>query len=81
MEVSGTKKYYPELDIVKGIAILLVILGHSFCTFPFDLMHSCRQYLARSCGHFRCRCFSLHRASCFHVKQVLACLYARKCSA
>lgn len=37
MEVSGTKKYYPELDIVKGIAILLVILGHSFCSFPFDL--------------------------------------------
>lgn len=34
---AEAKKYYPELDIVKGIAILLVILGHSFCTFPFDL--------------------------------------------
>lgn len=35
--IAENKKYYPELDIVKGIAILLVILGHSFCTFPFDL--------------------------------------------
>ncbi len=32
-----TKYYYPELDIVKGIAILLVILGHSFCTYPIDI--------------------------------------------
>lgn len=31
------KQYYPSIDIIKGVAILLVILGHSFCTFPFDL--------------------------------------------
>ena len=31
------KQYYPEIDAVKGIAILLVILGHSFCTFPINL--------------------------------------------
>lgn len=29
--------YYKEVDIAKGAAILLVILGHSFCTYPFDL--------------------------------------------
>jgi fucose 4-O-acetylase-like acetyltransferase len=34
---SVTKHYYPELDVVKGIAILLVILGHSFCSFPFNI--------------------------------------------
>lgn len=34
---SVAKYYYPELDIVKGIAILLVILGHSFCTYPIDI--------------------------------------------
>lgn len=31
------KQYYPSIDIIKGVTILLVILGHSFCTFPFDL--------------------------------------------
>lgn len=29
--------YFEEVDIAKGVAILLVILGHSFCTYPFDL--------------------------------------------
>lgn len=32
-----TKNYFPEIDIVKGFAILLVILGHSFCTSPINL--------------------------------------------
>ncbi|MBQ8225892.1 MAG: acyltransferase family protein [Bacteroidaceae bacterium] len=31
------KTYYQEIDIVKGIAILLVILGHSFCSHPLNL--------------------------------------------
>ena len=34
------KKYFPEVDAVKGIAILLVILGHSFCVYPIDLTAS-----------------------------------------
>lgn len=29
--------YFPEIDIVKGVAILLVILGHSFCSHPINL--------------------------------------------
>lgn len=32
-----TKQYYPEIDVIKGIAILLVILGHSFCSFPMNV--------------------------------------------
>lgn len=32
-----TRKYCKEADIVKGIAILLVILGHSFCIAPIDI--------------------------------------------
>lgn len=31
------KKYYPELDALKGVAILFIILSHSFCEFPIDL--------------------------------------------
>lgn len=31
------KKYFEEIDISKGIAILLVILGHSFSTAPINL--------------------------------------------
>lgn len=31
------KKYYPELDALKGIAILFIILSHSFCEFPIDI--------------------------------------------
>jgi len=39
------REYYKEIDIIKGIAILLVILGHSFCNFPFDLGSQCPQEL------------------------------------
>jgi len=39
------KIYYKEIDIIKGIAILLVILGHSFCSFPFDLGKQCPKEL------------------------------------
>lgn len=35
--MNGTKPYFPEVDIVKGITILLVVLGHSFCQYPMDL--------------------------------------------
>lgn len=31
------RTYFKEIDIIKGITILLVILGHSFCTFPLNL--------------------------------------------
>lgn len=31
------KKYYEEIDILKGIAILIVILGHCLCTDPINL--------------------------------------------
>lgn len=31
------KIYYPELDVIKGIAILLIILGHSLCEFPVNI--------------------------------------------
>ena len=31
------KEYFKEIDIIKGIAILLVIMGHSFCQYPIDL--------------------------------------------
>lgn len=31
------KAYYPELDVIKGIAILLIILGHSLCEFPVNI--------------------------------------------
>lgn len=33
----GTKPYFDELDIIKGIAILMVIYGHCFATFPIDI--------------------------------------------
>ncbi len=39
------REYYREIDIIKGIAILLVILGHSFCNFPFDLGRQCPRLL------------------------------------
>lgn len=39
------KAYYREIDIIKGVAILLVILGHSFCSYPFDLGRQCPEKL------------------------------------
>lgn len=31
------KVYYKEINIVKGVAMLMVIMGHSFCQYPIDL--------------------------------------------
>ena len=31
------KKYYEQVDILKGIAIILVILGHAIIMFPINL--------------------------------------------
>lgn len=31
------KKYYEEIDILKGIAIMLVIIGHAIILFPINL--------------------------------------------
>ena len=31
------KKYYEEVDILKGIAIILVIIGHAIILFPINL--------------------------------------------
>ena len=30
-------RHYPDIDVLKGITILLVILGHSFCTTPINI--------------------------------------------
>ena len=32
-----TKKYYPELDKLRGVAILMVLLFHSILVYPIDL--------------------------------------------
>ena len=34
--IMANKIHYTEIDIYKGLAILLIILGHSFCSFPVD---------------------------------------------
>ena len=33
----GKKAYYPEIDTLKGIAIFLVVLGHSVILYPVNL--------------------------------------------
>lgn len=33
------KKYFEEVDVLKGIAILLVLLGHSFILYPINLLN------------------------------------------
>lgn len=35
--MNEKKTYFAEVDVVKGIAILLVILGHSFCQYPINV--------------------------------------------
>ncbi|MDD3430124.1 MAG: acyltransferase [Oscillospiraceae bacterium] len=32
------KKYYAEVDLLRGVAILAVLLGHSFIVYPINLM-------------------------------------------
>lgn len=43
------KQYYPEIDICKGIAILLVLLWHSFIRYPINLLE---HPLSQQVGHW-----------------------------
>lgn len=37
MDTVVTKKRVPEIDILRGIAAILMILGHSFIVYPIDI--------------------------------------------
>lgn len=50
MAQSIQKVRFNEVDIYKGIAILLIIYGHCFCSFPIDLkgeIGSIQVYIAK----------------------------------
>lgn len=38
---TDNKKYYEQIDTLKGIAIFLVVLGHSIIVSPIDLHQNC----------------------------------------
>ena len=46
------KKYFVEIDVFKGISILLIILLHSQCEFPIDLRGAEDLHYVRSCIRF-----------------------------
>ena len=34
------KKLYEQIDAMKGVAIFLVVLGHSIIMYPIDILHN-----------------------------------------
>lgn len=43
MEIT-TKKRFLEIDIYRGWAIMMIMLGHSFCEFPVNLKEALAPY-------------------------------------
>lgn len=63
-----SKIRYKEVDIVKGIAILLVILGHSYCQYPIDLASTTNVYVRNFFMHCQMPLFFLASGFLFSMK-------------
>lgn len=63
-----SKIRYKEVDIVKGIAILLVILGHSYCQYPIDLASSTNVEVRNFFMHCQMPLFFLASGFLFSMK-------------
>ncbi|MCM1103308.1 MAG: acyltransferase [Clostridium sp.] len=64
-----TKKYYPELDKLRGVAILMVLLYHSILVYPVDLTQNlwCR-YLQSFLWMVEMPLFFLISGFCFQYR-------------
>ena len=71
--------YYREVDIVKGITILLVILGHSFCTYPINI-DDALPLLARIVRSFQMPLFFVASGFLFSTKGGFESLIKKKIS-
>lgn len=67
-KITPPRAYIPELDIIKGIAILLVIMGHSFCEFPIDIRGAAPQYLKDFIAYAQMPLFFIVSGLLFSVK-------------
>ena len=47
-------QHYREIDILRGIAIILVILGHAIIVYPVNLMNVvwCKSVFSFTYAHF-----------------------------
>ncbi len=72
------KKYFPEVDAVKGIAIILVILGHSFCLYPIDLVASLGD-IQKVIYSFHMPLFFIASGFVFHRASSMRELVGKKC--
>ena len=67
-KVTPPRAYVPEFDIIKGIAILLVIMGHSFCEFPINIRGAAPQYLQDYIAYAQMPLFFIVSGLLFSVK-------------
>ncbi|MGG7152312.1 acyltransferase family protein [Clostridium neonatale] len=51
-ELKQSKKYYKEINIIRGIVVLFVLLGHSFPDFETGMTHFYALLITRFCYSF-----------------------------
>lgn len=56
---SKGKKYYKEIEIIRAIAVVCVVLGHSFPDFENGMSHTWAIFLSRFCYCFHMGLFFL----------------------
>ncbi len=76
----STKKHYDEVDIYKGIAILLIILGHSFCIHPVDFRDSSIINVQQFIGQFNLNMFFIASGILFSLKVTWGNFFTKKLS-
>lgn len=74
------KKHYEEIDIMKGIAIFLVVLGHSIIVYPIDLheVDWCR-FINDFARMIHMPLFFIVSGFCFHYKGDYLAYIKKKC--
>ena len=65
----SVKTHYDEIDIYKGIAILFIVLGHSFCSFPVDFSTTNLRYVQIFILSFHLNIFFVCSGILFSTKQ------------
>lgn len=63
------KQHYYEIDVFKGIAILLIILGHCFCSYPVDFSTTGLHYFQEYILSFHLNIFFVASGLLFSVGQ------------
>ena len=78
--MTVVKQHYKEIDVFKGLAILLIIISHCFCSFPVDFRETSLISVQHLIGTFNLNMFFLGSGILFSVNGTWGDFFKKKVS-